>query len=292
MSTSNSRSVFKLLVSVLLLGTASFGCSHLAYQPTDIMYVQHPEQLNGVREEVEFTSSDGTKLAGWYFKAAKGGHKGTVIQFHGNAQNMTSHYNLLVWLTDEGYDFFTFDYRGYGISDGKPNQEGVNRDALAAVHYVMNRNPAPKNGKPDIVLYGQSLGGAILMRAYEDVIPSERTRVKAVVVESTFYSYHAIARSALAKQWFTFIFQPLGYVLISNEYSPEDAIPKISPTPFLVIHGDEDPVVPFSFGEKVFSLAKEPKTFLKIPGGKHINSMWVDHGKYRANLLQFLAEQK
>jgi fermentation-respiration switch protein FrsA (DUF1100 family) len=264
------------------------GCTHLFYQPTDLMYVRDPKQLDSLREEVSFKSSDGTQLAGWFFKARAGKHKGAVVQFHGNAENMTSHFASLYWLMDEGYDFFTFDYRGYGISDGKPSQEGVNRDALAAIQYILKREPASADGKPDIVLYGQSLGSAILLRAYDDVGPQDRARVKALVVESGFYNYKAIASDVLSRTWITYILQPLGYVLVSNEYSPEESIARVSPTPILVIHGDQDRVVPMRFGKKIYDLAKEPKQFMLISGGAHINSMFVNKGEYRAKLLSYL----
>ena len=54
------------------------------------------------------------------------------------------------------------------------------------------------------------------------------------------------------------------------------------------MHGDRDAVVPYRFGEKIFATAKDPKVFLPIPGGQHINSMMVESGRYRKNLLKFL----
>ncbi len=288
-------SIFKTttLSAFCFIGTVSLsGCTSLFYHPTDLMYVSTPSKLENLRQEVEFRSSDGVKLAGWFFPARKEGHRGALIQFHGNAQNITSHFAILYWVIDHGYDFFTFDYRGYGISEGKPSEEGLNRDALAAIDYIMHREPArKKEGKQiqDIVLYGQSLGGAVLLRAYQDVPEAERARVRAVIAESTFYSYHAIARDVLSRFWITYLFQPLADVLISNAYSPKDSIPLVSPTPLLVIHGDADPVIPISFGEKIYSLARPPKTFWKIPGGGHINSMTAFGDLYRSQLLNYLS---
>ena len=272
----------------LALAMGSTGCSHLFYHPTNIMYVQNLEQIEKLREEIPFQSLDGTKLAGWFFKAAPGApKKGTVIQFHGNAENMTSHFASLFWMIEHGYDFFTFDYRGYGISEGSPNQEGLNQDALAAIRYILKRQ-AHESKEPDIVLYGQSLGGAVLMRAYDDVTPEERKRIKAMVIESSFHNYHAMGADVLSRSFLTWLFQPLAYVIVSNAYGPQDSIPRISPTPMFIMHGDRDPVIPFSFGEKIATLAKVPKKFLKIPGGSHINSMMVENGKFRPELIQFL----
>ena len=103
-------------------------------------------------------------------------------------------------MTDEGYDLFSFDYRGYGISEGQPSQEGVNQDALAAIHYVAGQT------KQKLILYGQSLGGAILLRSLDDVPAADRARIKAVVIESSFYSYHAIARDVLLGTGLLFCF--------------------------------------------------------------------------------------
>lgn len=281
--------IFRRLILFALLLPLS-GCSHLFYHPTDILYLKEPNLFEKLREEVSFKSLDGTQLTGWFFKSSAETKKGVVIQFHGNAENLTSHFYSLFWMVEQGYDLFSFDYRGYGISEGSPSQEGLNEDALAAIRYILNREP-PQNG-PDIILYGQSLGGAVLMRAYDDVTPAERKRVKALVIESSFDNYHSIASDVLSRSFITWLFQPLGYVLVSNAYGPDDSIPRISPTPLLVMHGDHDSVIPLKFGQKIFDLAKEPKQFLVIPGANHLQCMAIEKGKYRPELLKFLDAQK
>jgi fermentation-respiration switch protein FrsA (DUF1100 family) len=40
--------------------------------------------------------------------------------------------------------------------------------------------------------------------------------------------------------------------------------------PLLIVHGDGDGVVPIHLGERLFGLANQPKTFLRVPGGKHL----------------------
>ncbi len=278
--------VLPTMFLALMLGSTS--CSHLFYHPSDLMYLQNPEKVEKLREAVEFKSADGTKLTGWFFETSLKNKKGVVIQFHGNAENLTSHFQSVYWMVAEGYDFFSFDYRGYGISEGKPTQAGLNQDALAAIHYILNRERPFANSKPDVVLYGQSLGGAVLMRAYADVTPDEKKRVRAMVIESSFDNYHAIARDLLSRSFITWLFQPLGYVLVSNAYGPDDFIDKISPTPLLVMHGDHDKVIPLKFGERIFATAREPKQFLLVPGAGHLQCMQLEAGKYRPALLDFI----
>lgn len=276
---------------ILLLLSCSFsslwGCSHLFYHPSNEFFIKNPEVLNGFKEDVNFSSLDQTPLTGWYFKSQTKPKHVTVIQFHGNGQNMTSHFIALAWLTDFGYDFFAFDYRGYGTSKSDPSQEGLNQDSLAAIRYIMKRTPVKAGAEPDLILYGQSLGGAVVLRALGDLTAEERHRIKAVVIESSFHNYKSIAAEYLSRSWITWLFQPLAYVLISNAYSPEDYISKVSPIPLLVFHGDRDPIIPLRFGEKIFSLANPPKKMIVIPKGGHIDAMFIDRQKYRLDLLKF-----
>lgn len=111
-------------IAILALLLLSSGCaSRFLYYPDHRVY-QTP-QRKGLRcEEVNFVSHDGTALTGW-FVPATGKAIGTVIHFHGNAQNMTAHFSFVDWLPEEGFNVFTFDYRGYGRSAGAPERQGV-----------------------------------------------------------------------------------------------------------------------------------------------------------------------
>ena len=74
---------------------------------------------------------------------------------------------------------------------------------------------------------------------------------------------------------------------MSDEYAPEKVIRNISPTPLLVIHGDNDFIIPIQQGKKIFDLAGEPKWFWQVKGGRHINAMFHEKGVYRKRLLDF-----
>ena len=283
---------------LILMASPLFGgCSGLIYQPSSRLLVD-PKQLGLKYEEVHFPTSDGVTLAGWFFPArlSTSEHlKGTIIQFHGNAENRSTHFLSLIWVIDEGYNLFTFDYRGYDGSEGTPSQEGTYRDGMAAIRYVKQNNAAlnvpnlKENNAalnvPDLILYGQSLGGAILARCFEDV--KDRSRVLSVVLDGSFYSYQAIARDVLSRSIITWPFQWLANAWVSDQYSPEKSFKKISPTPVLVIHGDSDPVIPVKFGETVFQLLGEPKTFFKVDRGKHLDTFQIDQQRYRKKVLEY-----
>ena len=274
------KKIFLILFCVLTLSS----CSGFFYQPSKGLFYD-PRKIGYETNLVSFFSRDQTKLYGWFFPARTSEVKGTIVQYHGNAQNMSTHFLSLAWITQLGYNLFIFDYRGYGPSEGEPSQEGLNDDAIAAYDYV--RNHIHKPGQK-LVLFGQSLGGAVLARAFHDF--QEKTSVNAVVIESSFYSYQEIAREIASNHWLTWLFQPLAYVTVSEEYSPESYFKDISPIPLLVIHGTHDRVIPFSFGEHIFSLSREPKTFWRVEKGSHISSMQRHNGLYRKKLIEYLEQ--
>ena len=131
-------------------------CSHLLYQPDRILYLD-PKSLNLAPKEIFLESEPGVRLFAWYFETRQPNSKGTIIRFHGNAQNMSSHYLSLTWLIEKGYNLFTFDYRGYGRSEGEPDQEGTYKDALAALNLAWELHKKQSGEK--FIVYGQSLDG-------------------------------------------------------------------------------------------------------------------------------------
>lgn len=242
------------------------GCSHLVYQPSRFQFYD-PAKFKLSYEEVHFSSKQGAKLHGWYFPATTKEVKGTIIQFHGNAQNISTHFLSLAWVVYEGYNLFTFDYQGYGASEGKASQEGTYHDALAALEKGRELNQ--KSGGKKLVVYGQSLGGIIAARALVD-FPHQK-EVTLLVQDSTFSSYKKIAFNRISSIWFLWPISPLTFFLISDEYASFKVLDKIR-TPTLVIVGQKDTVIPQKFGKQIYKqLESEKKWLWKLPSGGHID---------------------
>ncbi len=269
----------KLLVLIAFIGLITSSCSGVFYQPSKEKFY-NPKKFGLVYEDVYLKSKDGTLLHGWFFPVdSKIAELGTVVQFHGNAENISTHFLALSWLVAKGYNLFIFDYRGYGKSEGVPTQPKVKADAIAVLEYIVKRNSQIK-----LIAYGQSLGGTILLSALDNF--TEIEDIDAIVIVSSFSSYQEMGREKLALSWISFVCQPVAYVLLSDTYAPIN-IYHISPVPLLVIHGDNDFVVPIHHGKKIFNLAKDPKWFWQIKGGKHTDSMTSHNGIYRDKLLNF-----
>src|SRR5258706_90463 len=141
---------------VLTLALAVNACTNLFFQPHHFQ-VLSPERFGLEYEDVTFTSSDGVELHGW-FLPAEGPALGTVLQLHGNAENISTHFTSVAWMPAEGFNVFAIDYRGYGASEGVATLEGVQLDIDAAMRTLLARGDVDKNR---IVIYGQSLGGAL-----------------------------------------------------------------------------------------------------------------------------------
>lgn len=242
-----------------------------------------PENFNFNYREVTFHPKDGTELIGWFFPAKTAKPKGTIIHFHGNAQNMSAHFLGLSWIMDRGYNLFAFDYRGYGISDGKPTPDGVYQDSMAALDE--GKRLWSENGKGLYIVYGQSLGGAIAMRALADY--KDLAQVDLVVQDSTFMSYQDISFHKLSRS-LLFPISPLAYVLVSDKYSSEEFV-KVIDRPTLVIVPQKDKVVDKRFGTKLYDTLTTSKKWLwKISDGEHISTFHDPKKPIRDEFIQLL----
>lgn len=274
---------------VLLLSFILFsGCSSLFYYPDRMLYAE-PKTLGLKAEEVHFVSTDGTKLMGWFFPAQLEKNqkvsKGIVIQFHGNATNMSNHFLSLVWLVKEGYDFFTFDYRGYGRSEGKPEPEGTARDGVAALRQALVLQK--KSQSPRLIVIGQSLGGAIVMRSLQDL--GTEITPSLVVLESTFVSYQKIGQRILARHWYGWPFQWMSYLVLSDHYTGQEWLGNYKGA-LVILHDELDPVVPFACGEDLRNLSvRASQEFWTRKEGEHIAAFLDSNTSDRPKLLKKLA---
>jgi hypothetical protein len=260
-----------------LLGLSA--CSSLLYFPSQGQYY-NPAKIPLDYEDIYITNRYGQRIHAWYFHSHKPSN-GTFIFFHGNAQNLTSHFIGLYWLPALGYNYLIFDYPGYGKSEGIPTPESTVETGKDVLRWLsLHKDPGP------LYIYGQSLGGNIALRVALET--KNEIPVKAIVIDGSFFSYRSVARAVLAKNWFTWPFQPLGYLLLSDKFAPEN-LADLSPIPLLVIHGQKDPVIPVAQGIQLFSEAKEPKELWLLPEGYHGDSFFTEDGAYRQKLLDYLA---
>ncbi len=267
---------------LLLAAMALSGCTNVFLQPDSVLrWLPDPKETGW--QEVRFKSADGTELLGLWFPSRATPSKGVIVHFHGNAENMTSHYLNVFWLAAEGYDVFVFDYRGYGGSKGEKSLAGSIEDGAAALRVARGR---AGGSRERLIVLGQSLGGAIALAALDR---DGGEGVRGVILDSTFASYRKVARLKLGGFWLTWPLQyPLSALLISDRWAPERLILKRKPVPLLMLHATGDPVVPYSQGRRLFDVAPGPKEFWKLDSKGHTEALYSLASKYRPPLLAWL----
>ena len=240
----------------------------LMYHPVkELPYT--PSDIGLTYEEVWFSTDDGISIHGWYVAALE--ERGTVLFSHGNAGNISGRLETIRMLHGLGLNVLIYDYRGYGKSEGHPNEEGTYRDALAAWNFLVQE----KNISEDkIVIMGRSLGGAVSARLATQTAPA------ALILESTFTS-----AKDLAQELYPFV--PVRW-LMRAEYPTADYLQQIS-VPVLILHSREDRLIPFHHGQELYQKAKDPKDFFEMDGG-HGESHVVTGADYIAKLDQFFNE--
>ena len=267
--------VLALLLTVVV--SMSGCCEQYFYYPTADVY-STPREYDLTFDAVEFPSKDGTRLTGWFIPAV-GKAKGTIIHCHGNAENMTSHWQFAKFLPGRGLNLFVFDYRGYGKSDGRPTRRGTVDDAQAAVDYVCSRSGVDADR---VGIFGQSLGGSIAT-----VVAARDKRIKGAVIDSAFSSYQGEAAHQLRAGSLTRPFAGLlSRLFVRSGSDAVDHVAAISPRPILIIHGAADRVVPHEMSRALAEKAGEPKELWLVDGASHLAGSRDEREKFENKVCE------
>ena len=174
--------------------------------------------------------------------------KKAILRCHGNAESMYQSIGMLRDLVGRGYTVACVDYPGFGLSAGKPTEEGCYRNVHRLYDYLVEkRGFSPK----DIIIDGFSIGtgsacelaatkacGGLILEAPFLSAPRVLTRVRLLVVDP----FPNASRVAGLK------------------------------CPLLILHGTEDTVIPFGHGEKLSRLSQPsafPRRFIPVEGADH-----------------------
>lgn len=238
----------------------------LIYKPSSDIH-RTPDELGLPWEWVEFNTSDGLRLSGWFITCEN--DRGTLIFCHGNNGNISNRIEVAEIYHRLGFNVLLFDYRGFGRNDGRPNEKGTYRDVDAAWRYITeDRGITPER----IVISGKSLGGPIAAWC-----AAQHTSA-ALIIESTFTSMHAIGIKLYP--WL-----PVR-ALLTFSYNTREYLRHVK-CPVLIVHSVDDQLIPFSHGENLFRNAPEPKEFLRI-SGPHGNGYLQSGQEYIEGVEGFL----
>lgn len=220
-------------------------------------------------EAVALRTPDGLTLHGWWVPARES--RATVLYLHGSGGNITNLAPFLERWNEYGYDALVFDYRGFGWSEGgTPTEAQAYLDGETAWKWLTETRGIPAER---IVVWGHSLGGGVASWLAEKHSP------RALVLESTFTSVPSVATT---RYWWLPV-----HTLLRSRFDSERRLRSIN-CPVVVAHSRDDEVIPYRFGEQLFSKAQDPSRFIELAGG-HVGGFVVTRGTME-QLGEFLAQ--
>lgn len=244
-----------------------------------------PVRLDGrVVEEVEFSTTDGLTLRGWFVAASKPSHH-TLIICHGLGANRS---NFLPYLrVGQAIDahVLLFDFRGHGESDGHTVSMGRHErlDVLAALHYLRTERPAQAR---QVVGLGISMGASALTLAAAEAEPP----FDALILDSGFAAATDLTDSVLqvfpapVRTWLIIPGIPLASLHAGcwlDEVRPVDCVHRVR-APILFIHAGDDRLIPPEHSRRLYHAAIEPKEIWIAPRGGHGSALFLAESDYLA----------
>ncbi|KDR70161.1 hypothetical protein GALMADRAFT_76280 [Galerina marginata CBS 339.88] len=243
-------------LSTLGVGLVYYGQNYLiypsAFPPGSRIDVAVPSDFQLPYENLELKTPDDVTLRCYLLPQKKDvGHGGshmdipssmtedefiscrpTIIMFHGNGGNMGHRIPLAgIFYRKMRCNVLMMCYRGYGHSEGSPSEKGLKIDAQTGLDYLTS-HPTFKN--TPIILYGQSIGGAVAI----DLASRNPTKIEALVLENTFTSLPSLVPHALP------VLGPFSF-LCHQKWDSASKIPLIpATTPILMLSGARDEIVP------------------------------------------------
>jgi hypothetical protein len=231
-------------------------CSdRLIFLPPPATYADNPGLL-------KIHTPDGVILAARYLPHPLARH--TFIYFHGNAEDLGAVEPILRELHDRlSVSVVGWDYRGYGLSGGKPGEPATLRDAHTVLAYVTGALGVPMDR---IILYGSSLGGGPAVEL------AAGHRVGGLILRSAFTSAFRVMTRVRILPW--------------DKFNNLGRLPRVT-CPVLVIHGTADETVPFSHAQQLYAAASGPKYRLWVEGAGHNDLIETAGESYWRALREF-----
>jgi len=251
-----------------------------------------PKERNLEFEDVRLVTSDGVKLHAWFIPLPdkeRAALAPTVLFCHANAGNIGIRIpNFAAIVEKLGANVFALDYRGYGLSEGSPSEEGLIEDALTAWEWL---GAAAKEGKLDgekVFVFGRSLGGAVavalcvaLQRRNEKQLPC------GLLLENTFVSI-----SSLVDALFPIIaYKALKDRFLRLKWETVERIKEVQ-APLLFLTGLKDEMIAPWHSQALLDGAKKSPLRRKadFPEGGH-NDTWEKGGSaYWERQAEFIKE--
>ena len=260
-----TRTKTRILVVALVVGVALMGL--LAFQRQLIYFpggaVPPVEQVLSGAREVTLRPDDGLELGAWYLERGPT----AVLVFPGNAGNRAGRAPLARALAETGLSVLLVDYRGYGGNPGSPSEEGLMRDARAALEWLRDRDEVER-----VVYFGESLGSGVAAGLAAAAPPD------ALVLRSPFPTLVAVAREH---------YGPLPSWLVLDRYPTAEHLAEVA-VPTLVVIGSDDRIIPPALSRQVAEAAAGPVEVETVEAAGHNARSLLDGEQFVTAIEDFL----
>ncbi len=261
------RRILRFILLLLVVGYVGLMAlallsERIIFQPQPSSYRFAQLSLTGIRDvRAVMLGSGDAQIAAVYLPNPAAQY--TLLFSHGNAEDVGDDLPMLDEFRKAGFAVFAYDYRGYGASTGTSSEKSLYEDVDVAYRYVTGSLNVP----PDrVISFGRSLGCAAAIH-----LASTR-RVGGLIVEAPFLSAFRVLTRVRLLPW--------------DKFDNAAKIRRVH-CPVLVIHGRNDEVVPWWHGERIYSLANEPKRFLWVDGAGHNDVLLLASQRYFTALKEY-----
>ncbi len=267
--------IIVLILYIALLALLYFFQERLIFFPSKLES-NHDFSFDRPFEEINL-DVNGTRISGLKFLAqSRGGGQiygdangegraknGAAIFFHGNAGNLQGWGGYARFFTDLGYDFYLFDYRGYGKSGGEiSSQEQLYADADAMMQLVLREYDAS-----EVAAVGYSVGSGLAARA------AQKYGAKQLVLIAPYFSLEELAREKMP-------FVPK--FLIKYKIPTFEFVGGFS-GPVTIFHGEHDELIGVDNSRRLFKFLKPGDKIYELNAGHNdilsLSELWGKLGK-------------
>lgn len=274
-----NRKVVVTLVTVVFLIGAWYGIRVFASERAEEVLIRPGPMGRETPADVNlpyssFTVPSGNRaLHAWLVRASDSSPPtATVLVFHGNRTAISDLVGLQLSLYQHGITSMTFDYSGFGNSNGAPSIRNLREDAVAAFGTFLDSvGRAPKR-----FVMGTSLGAAVLMDAINEI----QLGVDGVILIGTFASSRRIAvREGRVPN--------LVSLVLPNQYNTVRAATRLR-RPLLVVHSEADELFPMADAEAIVAAAGGGARLVRLPGVAHHDYL-TEHSHWTP-IIEFIAQ--
>lgn len=229
-----------------------------------------------------FESGGGEKISAYLYEPFP--NKPIVLLFHGNGEVITDYFDFLMLdLKAHELNFCVVDYRGYGLSEGEPCLSAILEDGRAVWKYMTENLKIPPQR---FVIFGRSMGSIPAL----ELASVLKNSFAGLVIESGIAAFDKWVDSM------SFLIRRLGMDIDELRASLRKNLDhqrkiEMCERPILIMHTENDEIVPSFHARLLYEWAGSDKANLKIfPYGGHNTIFFYNREEYMKLLTSFIAK--